>query len=170
MHGRRFDVITRGAGSRRNAVQALAAIVMGGMLPQLAPQTAVAGCKKVGGRCRKRKRCCKGSTCKRGRCRCARGRRDCDGNGRCKTRVQADPNNCGACGATCADDQQCKGGRCVCVDLSRTCGDTCCSEFQECCGTDCRNLQGDEQNCGACGVVCEVNERCIAGECRNVEL
>lgn len=182
-----FDSLARALASRRSAVRMLLAALMGGGLSRISQQPAAAACKREGGRCQKgkgrkgkkgkkgRKRrkgatCCSGSTCQKGRCRCAQGQQDCDGDGRCETSVLTDPVNCGACGQTCAEDQRCDGGRCLCLDATRTCGDICCPNAQECCGAVCRNLQGDEQNCGDCGIVCKANERCLSGECRNVQI
>ena len=60
----------------------------------------------------------------------------------CETSLGDDPNNCGACGNKCRDDQACSEGKCVCEgDATR-------------CGTTCTDLQTDNQNCGACGNVC----------------
>ncbi|MCA9707975.1 MAG: hypothetical protein KDK70_19135 [Myxococcales bacterium] len=35
------------------------------------------------------------------------------------------------------------------------------------CGSACAELQSDPGHCGACGVVCAVDEVCDAGECRS---
>ncbi|WP_437942261.1 lipoprotein receptor [Sorangium sp. So ce341] len=43
---------------------------------------------------------------------CEAGLADCDGDGDCETPVDADPLNCGACGAVCLDGGMCRDGSC----------------------------------------------------------
>jgi hypothetical protein len=38
------------------------------------------------------------------------------------------------------------------------------------CGGGCTNRDSDPLNCGDCGVVCAVDEACIAGNCRAVRV
>lgn len=37
-----------------------------------------------------------------------------------------------------------------------------------CCKTHCRNVLGDKNNCGGCGVKCGLGHSCCAGRCINV--
>ncbi|KAJ0101927.1 hypothetical protein Patl1_04683 [Pistacia atlantica] len=37
-----------------------------------------------------------------------------------------------------------------------------------CCKTHCRNVLGDMNNCGRCGVKCKFGERCCNGSCISV--
>ncbi|WP_437728883.1 lipoprotein receptor [Sorangium sp. So ce861] len=43
---------------------------------------------------------------------CAAGLADCDGDGECERSVDADPLNCGACGAVCLSSGTCRDGSC----------------------------------------------------------
>lgn len=37
-----------------------------------------------------------------------------------------------------------------------------------CCKTHCRNVLGDRNNCGRCGIKCKLGEKCCGGRCINV--
>ncbi|TVR03828.1 MAG: hypothetical protein EA398_03860 [Deltaproteobacteria bacterium] len=132
-------------------------------------------------------RCTDGSTCVDGSCRCPDGEVFCDG--RCRP-----DNGCGGCdpipepGTVCGDCQNgvrvCNGRNEVicqgattnpcggCNLLDATLGETCqsCGQYV-CSGTQviCQggaNLQGDRNNCGACGFQCPSAQNCIGGDCR----
>lgn len=79
----------------------------------------------------------------------------------------SDENNCGGCGNFCERDEVCR--REVCT-LQSTCGDGICSddedcERDDCCDGDQTHLRNDELNCGRCGRVCALDERCERGRC-----
>ncbi len=75
-------------------------------------------------------------------------------NNRCAN-VQTDPNNCGACGTTCAAGQACTAGRCEIV----------CPSGQTLCNGACVSIQADRANCGACGMACPAGQVCSMGAC-----
>lgn len=60
----------------------------------------------------------------------------------CEVNVRRDPNNCGACGHTCAPGVRCIEGSCGCP-----------TGLTECDGA-CVDLQRDNWNCSACGAAC----------------
>jgi hypothetical protein len=77
----------------------------------------------------------------------------------CRDRLD-DPNNCGACGSNCNDDQYCNGsGTCVCRPGTTACTST--GGF-----TACRNLATDPRACGSCATQCPLSAPvCKAGAC-----
>jgi hypothetical protein len=79
-----------------------------------------------------------------------------------------DDENCGACGRACGAGQYCCQGECLSQATPTMAACDCLSACgsRSCCGTSCRDLQSDKQNCGACGLRCPGSERCEAGECR----
>ncbi|MGO8993749.1 MAG: MXAN_6577-like cysteine-rich protein [Polyangiaceae bacterium] len=64
-----------------------------------------------------------------------------------------DPNNCGACGTTCAAGEVCSSGACACPSGESLCGTTCVNE------------SSDPNNCGACGATCAAGQTCSSGAC-----
>lgn len=73
--------------------------------------------------------------------------------------LQADFDNCGACGLTCDSKatNQCSGGMCQC-GVGGPCG-----AGQRCCGSGDSAVcvaDNDTQNCGACGTICGNNSSC----------
>ncbi|AKU94821.1 hypothetical protein AKJ09_01485 [Labilithrix luteola] len=125
-------------------------------------------------------KCDPGVRCIRGRCGCAPGTIDC--NGQCKD-TRSDDNNCGACGYSCADHEvdagtypdhmvwgcensqckvKCETGKYVYwADCNGTKADGC--EI---------NLFSDPANCATCGHACKPGEACFgtfdtAVQCRN---
>jgi cysteine-rich repeat protein len=102
-------------------------------------------------------------------------------------------DNCGMCGVSCDDDQECIAGECVYENLVQCSGkivdvntdnDNCgicgtsCDEDYKCSDGVCVNnvftqcsgknvfLDSNEANCGICGVSCENNEMCMEGICK----
>lgn len=62
----------------------------------------------------------------------------------CETNIDLDPNNCGACGHSCAPGQVCSGGECLCEPPLVLCGDRCV------------DLTSDPMHCGGCNHLCPV--------------
>lgn len=108
-----------------------------------------------------------GSTCDTGQALCKP-----DGGAAYCATTDTDNANCGACGKACGLGQVCSGGQC---------GSTCTSAQTLCvpgsdAGADasagdsgapyCANLQADNDNCGACGVVCSAGQTCVSGACK----
>ena len=106
------------------------------------------------------------SICTGGKCKIACHELTADCNGLiadgCETPTDKDPLNCGGCGITCNDsdagtdaavmaaagDSGAGTGLC----WRGACG--CPNGFSQC-GDECKQLQSDSQNCGACGNVCK---------------
>ena len=79
------------------------------------------------------------------------------------TDLNGDENNCGACGVRCAASELCMYGICKFFDPCAIMpGWTNCGTASN--GV-CVNLQVDNNNCGACGVVCTLPLSCSAGVC-----
>ncbi len=106
------------------------------------------------------------------------------------TSLQADFENCGACGVRIPDGASCVAGAIVCDTGKTRCGDKCvdlksdakncgvcgvavppgaacalgvarCSNFRETiCGGACVDRDSDEANCGACGHACTPSTTC----------
>ena len=82
--------------------------------------------------------------------------------------VTKDPDNCGGCGNSCANnrpsyvtnDVACEAGKCVYT----------CEAGYENCGsegsTECVDLTSDRKNCGECGHACEPNAYCQESSCK----
>ncbi len=83
------------------------------------------------------------------------------------TAVNADTNNCGACGNVCDSNEQCSDGQCLCgVEQIECSSDEVCCESSD--GLVCTSTNTDRDNCGGCGNVCasgEANESCLGGQC-----
>ncbi len=100
---------------------------------------------------------------------CSPGFKDCDtlANDGCEVNVNSDANNCGGCGVKCSVPNamgQCVNGACS------GCG--CTPGFSDC-NKDCKdgceiNINGDPNNCGGCGNVCNLAHAmsgCVGGKC-----
>jgi len=83
---------------------------------------------------------------------CAGGLSEC--NGACIS-DKTDPNNCGGCGATCAEPLVCSSGKCS----------DSCAGAQVACGRACVELASDSLNCGKCGIKCENGATCVESKC-----
>src|SRR5262245_64478059 len=77
-------------------------------------------------------------------------------------------------GWRCHSDKQCKFGTCndagqCCTALAGevACGAGCCNTLlgNSCCNDACADTQSDPDNCGGCGVVCEIEQTCQGGVC-----
>ena len=77
---------------------------------------------------------------------------ECDGE--C-VNINTDPENCGACGASCEADELCADGDCVGV----------CPEEQLQCGQSCVDPDADPEHCGGCDNACLENQVCELGAC-----
>jgi hypothetical protein len=148
---------------RRSILGGASGLVAALLLPRQ-----VFACKKLGKTCSKDKDCCDGAKCKHDKCKCKTSWKDCDGDGKCED-LDADNDNCGACGATCPFLQACCDG--VCVDVTsdpENCGfcGNACDANETCCRSRCVDLQSDHLNCGACGNECATSsDQCIDGVC-----
>jgi hypothetical protein len=84
----------------------------------------------------------------------------------CEANLQADVNNCGACGMTCGNRPNTTGSTCTMGSCLIT---GCLAGFSNCnsnptdgCET---NLQSDVNNCGACGSACGTRPNTVAMNC-----
>ncbi len=68
-----------------------------------------------------------------------------------------------ACGASCEVCPAFSGGTPICT--SDQCDVTCGSSTPDRCSTACANLNGDRQNCGICGHMCDGNQLCLNRNC-----
>ncbi|MEQ9324760.1 MAG: hypothetical protein RIF41_36680 [Polyangiaceae bacterium] len=133
--------------------------------------------------------------CNNGSCGCVGGLTNCGGKNDC-TDLAEDPANCGLCGNSCANAEICQSGACVCkpgltlipsvgcVDTSTNpnycgpnqmqcssscengaCVNECSNSLNECNGA-CVDHQSNPLHCGSCNDVCQNNEVCINGDCR----
>jgi hypothetical protein len=166
-----FSKLLAASVSRRESLRSIGAVLAGVALSPLGLSTAWAArpdrCTAFCRRCSTRKRrnqcltacrACNGNTSRLcGSCGayvcCASSTACC--NGTC-TAVNADPNNCGACGNVCG------GSTPVCIQ--GTCGN-CPPTAPTFCSGVCTYLGHDSANCGACGNVCPPQFACAAGVC-----
>ncbi|MBW1807034.1 MAG: S8 family serine peptidase [Deltaproteobacteria bacterium] len=102
---------------------------------------------------------------------CDSGYFDCDNdpNSGCESHQETDPDNCGACGTVCGPYPNATAG---CLANQCAIGE-CDQGFDDCDGllaTGCEmDVTSDLNNCGACGVVCDLDNcdehACIDGVC-----
>ena len=194
MDHRRFDAFSRAlahTGSRRTAVRAALAAIVGGSAVGLASGAdARIVCRKMQQSCSRDQQCCGGYCDRRrniprelrNRCGCRAGNVVCPGSQLCID-TSSDVNNCGACGDVCPSDAMaCIEGACVCPDGLTPCGDRCVdtdSDFDHC--GDCNNsCPVDAMSCndGVCecpGSTLHCDDACVetdtdpdhCGECGN---
>jgi hypothetical protein len=180
----RFDLLSKqlaAAGTRREALQALAALSLGGTALALGeseakPARGRSGVEAQHLRRRKRWYCLNGKSMRRyrrkqekllaqgatlGKCKaCTAGQGQCNG-GCCNNGVCAPGTATNACGAggeactACVAGESCVGGECVVTTCgARTCPNGCCD------GNTCLEGTGDE----ACGTGGEACHACAAGQ------
>jgi len=78
-----------------------------------------------------------------------------DATDACSVDLQSDPNNCGACGKTCAHNQYCSSGACTCLPNMTLCG------------TSCFDLRSDPDHCGSCTATpCSAGDKCESSSCQ----
>ena len=96
---------------------------------------------------------------------------DCDGNVDEDFDLQTDEQNCGGCGNSCDDDDECCGRHCVDTGSdANNCGGcgVKCGSGQTCCNGGCIDTATDENNCGGCGMNCGA-DTCCNGLCFNLK-
>ncbi len=87
--------------------------------------------------------------------------------------VTSDPQNCGGCGQSCGPGAICNAGNCWTVaDCATSLSpfDYCVlpgnvDALGECCGGTCASTEGDDSNCGSCGIVCPQGSYCFDASC-----
>jgi hypothetical protein len=96
--------------------------------------------------------CLSGQVCSLQQCAdaCSGGLTDCN---RSCVDIASDPDNCGACGATC--NLSCVAGHCT---------SNCPAGWQSCVA-GCRDVANDRLHCGICGNACAPGESCAQGSC-----
>ena len=115
--------------------------------------------------------CPTGMTCRDGRCAdpdvskcdedCVSPRTCCDD---ACVNTDADADNCGSCGKKCLQNELCVKGKCIDPDNPGSCEDGCVNG--SCCEDKCVDLNSDNQNCGACGIVCDNGLFCSNAHCQ----
>jgi len=82
--------------------------------------------------------------------------------------LRTSASNCGACGNACPVGASCNFFQCACPEGKTAVGGACvsnCVSPLTACGSACKNLSSDVNNCGACGNVCPRWYDCIRGVC-----
>lgn len=176
MDAQRFDrlarqVVPRLAQSqtRRRALGVLAGLLGGAVAAHVQPEEVAAACRRRHERCGRggrkgagRAKCCKGLTCRQGRCRlpeCRKGGGVAGEGGNCcfgrLVNLKTDPKHCGRCGNHCGSDP-CIGGQCV----------SACAAGTSYCGGGCVDILRDRNHCGGCTTRCGTDQYCEEGRCR----
>ena len=73
------------------------------------------------------------------------------------TDVSTQRGDCGGCGITCDNTEDCVNGQCK----------QHCPQGQTYCTPNCVDTQTDPGNCGGCGNACASGETCVTGTCRS---
>jgi hypothetical protein len=160
MDPRRFDdlavTMAGGGRSRRAALRALGAALLGAAGAAGLGDAAAKGCLGKGKRCHKHGQCCSGK-CRQETCApCPNGEKAC---GRGCVRIADDSRHCGGCGNQCVEGQTCIDGACTCTAAS--CSSGCCD------GATCQPGNRDD-SCGVGGQTCQAcadDEQCTRGDC-----
>jgi hypothetical protein len=86
--------------------------------------------------------------------------------------VSSDPQNCGACGVSCAGGESCRQESCALDQCSASAqGDPCHLDagstltVGSCCSSSCVDISDDPVNCGGCGLVCGDDGGCNQSRC-----
>ncbi|MGH2532944.1 MAG: hypothetical protein ACRDJW_11660 [Thermomicrobiales bacterium] len=176
MDGTRFDDLARTvATSRRGALKALLAGLVGGAGGLLGLGVAAQGCAPVRRRCGTDGECCSG-LCDpaSGRCACGPGTEQCGLDCIIIEQYQSDEENCGGCRVRCRRAPECQLPACIagacagvldpdqvgqpCGRGGEVCGaDGACScpaELPTACRRGCVDTATDPNNCGACDHRC----------------
>jgi hypothetical protein len=147
--------------TRRRGLRLLAgAILGGGLLGLPTVEMASAACSRLNQRCGKGKKCCAGTVCRSGKCRCKSGLLAC--SGRCVD-TRTDPANCGGCGKPCTPGQACAGGVCTgCPDGQKACDGRCIPRNTCCRDADCTEGKRCQPNgtCACAGNLVPCNGAC----------
>jgi hypothetical protein len=160
--------------ARRPAVRIIAGGLLGAVLAGLGLGGVEAACAGPGRRCGDGKKCCPGSVCKGGKCRCKGGQAPCAGRccqasscGRCRrgevchagaclgTGCPTGTRRCNgeciptdACCGGCGGGKVCERGECRCPVGRTECAGRCCAEFE-----GCRNGVCTPERCDDSGIV-----------------
>lgn len=188
MIGPRFDALARGfasISSRRGVVGGILGLVAASVTGRDSSAQSRRICRPLGAVClrsRRGLRCCPGTRCVDGRCRCPRGKRRC--RGRCIGRHRCCTNK------HCPGNQVCRNGTCACRRGQQRCGKRCvpagqcckdCRPNQVCHNGACCTPKTEALACsGACGAVsdgcrgtvvcpgCPPCQECVGGVCQAV--
>jgi hypothetical protein len=93
----------------------------------------------------------------------------CKSDQECKDPARRCNHGLGTC-VMCLDDNDCGPGN-ICADskcVNGCDGQRPCDAGKACCGRQCRNLDTDYLNCGACGNGCNPGWTCCKGACRDL--
>jgi hypothetical protein len=84
--------------------------------------------------------------------------------------VNTELDHCGRCNRSCRSGSANEGSNTLPACIAGACASTCRPLWGDCDGAKgngCeKTLAGDSENCGACGMTCEVEDYCWAGVCR----
>ena len=103
-------------------------------------------------------------------------------NAFCSNFMDSDVENCGKCRNKCLENQTCKGGKCIDIDLNNdpyncgTYGNNCYTDHvltrdfdfvlaDSCVNGKCYCLYSDPNNCGKVGNKCDFLKKCLGGKC-----
>jgi uncharacterized repeat protein (TIGR01451 family) len=83
------------------------------------------------------------------------------------TAWDARANGCKPIGKVCSTPISCCSGNCAKPISKKATAlfGICCATGESVCGTSCKNLSSDNQNCGTCGKTCAANETCVNKVC-----